>query len=51
LAQDKAEAKTPEETKLDVKPVVFNNIDAATGKPAPLKDIVTLTPMEADKKK
>ena len=48
LAQDK---KGDEKAlKDDVKPIVFNNIDASTGLPAPLKDTTSLTPMEAVKK-
>jgi hypothetical protein len=52
LAQDKVASQAQEkDVKLDVKPIVFQNIDAATGKPAELKDVTTLTPMEAEKKK
>ena len=51
LAQDKADAQKNESEKKDtIKPVVFNNIDASTGKPTPLKDTTSLTPMELQKK-
>jgi len=50
LAQDKA-APTTVDVKSDVKPIVFNNIDAATGKSVELKDTTSLTPMEMEKKK
>ena len=48
LVQDKSESQTSQR-KDDIKPIVFTNIDASTGKQAPLKDITSPTPMEIAK--
>ena len=48
LAQDKAEAGQAAK-KEAFKPVTFENFDALTGKPAELKNMSSLTPMELEK--